>query len=193
MVQPNRFSVRNVALAIWLFVLFGALYLYFFHREVIQSELGRAYSYSVVLGYLVYLLLGCARGFTLIPATYLVLTGLLFFPPVPLLVLTLVGILVSSSIIYFFSEALRLDEFFERRYADRIARAKLILERNQLSIVIGWSFFPLAPTDLICYVCGALEIDFKKLLVGVLIGEGTLCALYIFLGGQVLRVLQLAP
>jgi len=180
-------------LAIWLFVLFGALYLYFFHRNAIQSELGRAYSYSLIVGYLVYLLLGCARGFTLIPATYLVLTGLLFFPPVPLFVLTLVGILISSSLIYFFSEALHLDEFFERKHADRIARMKLILERNQLPIVIGWSFFPLAPTDLICYVCGSLEVDFKKLLLGVLIGEGTLCALYIFLGGQLLRVLQPGP
>jgi len=193
MAQPDKFNLRNVVIAIWLVVLLGGLYLYFFHRDSIQSQLGRAFSYSVILGYLVYLLLGCARGFTLIPATYLVLTGLLFFPPVPLFVLSLTGILISSSIIYFFSEALHLDQFFEHKHADLIARMKLILQRNELPIVIGWSFFPLAPTDLVCYVCGTLEVDFKKLFLGFFIGEGTICAIYIFFGGHLLRFLQLGP
>ncbi|MGH9811809.1 MAG: TVP38/TMEM64 family protein [Candidatus Acidiferrales bacterium] len=189
MAQPDKLRLRNIARTIWLSVLLGGLYLYFFHRDSIQSQLGRAFSYSLIVGYLVYLLLGCVRGFTLIPATYLVVTGLLFFPPVPLFVLSLVGILVSSSIIYFFSEALHLDEFFERKHADLIARTKRILQRNELPIVIGWSFFPLVPTDLICYLCGTLEVDFRKLLLGVFIGEGTICAIYIFLGGHLLRFL----
>jgi uncharacterized membrane protein YdjX (TVP38/TMEM64 family) len=193
MAQPDKLSLRNMVRALWLSVLCGGLYLFFFHRDAIQGQLGQAFSYSVILGYLVYLLMGCVRGFTLIPATYLVLTGLLFFSPVPLFVLTLAGILVSSSVIYFFSEALRLDEFFERNHANLIAKTKLILQRNELPIVIGWSFFPLAPTDLICYLCGALEVDFKKLLLGVFIGEGTICAIYIFLGGHLLRFLQLGP
>jgi len=191
MAQPDKLSLRNMVIAIWLSVLLGGLYLFFFHGDSIQSQLGRASSYSLIVGYLVYLLLGCVRGFTLIPATYLVVTGLLFFPPVPLFVLTLIGILVSSSIIYFFSEALHLDEFFERKHADLIARAKLILQRNELPIVIGWSFFPLVPTDLICYLCGTLEVDFRKLLLGVFIGEGTICAIYIFLGNHLLRFLLL--
>lgn len=193
MVQADRLGLRNIARVIWFSVLLGALYLFFFHRDSIQSQLGRAFSYSLIVGYLVYLLLGCVRGFTLIPATYLVVTGLLFFPPVPLFVLTLIGILASSSIIYFFSETLDLDEFFERKHGDLIARTKVILQRNELPIVIGWSFFPLVPTDLICYLCGTLEVDFKKLLLGVFIGEGAICAIYIFLGNHLLRSLLLGP
>jgi len=193
MVQPDRLRLRNIARVIWFSVLLGGLYLFFFHGDSIQSQLGRAFSYSLIVGYLVYLLLGCVRGLTLIPATYLVVTGLLFFPPVPLFVLSLIGILVSSSIIYFFSDALHLDEFFGRKHADLIARTKVILRRNELPIVIGWSFFPLVPTDLICYVCGTLEVDFKKLLLGVFIGEGAICAIYIFLGGHLLRLLLLGP
>ena len=42
----------------------------------------------------------------------------------------------------------------------------------------------LLPTDLICYVCGSLRINYKKFLIGVLIGEGTVYAIYIFLGGS---------
>jgi uncharacterized membrane protein YdjX (TVP38/TMEM64 family) len=57
-----------------------------------------------------------------------------------------------------------------------------------MPIMIGWSFFPLLPTDVICYVCGALEIDYKKFLIGVAIGEGTICGMYIYLGGRVLSL-----
>ena len=55
-------------------------------------------------------------------------------------------------------------------------------------IVILWSFFPLAPTDLVCYVCGALKVDLKKCLLGVVIGEGAICAIYIFMGTQLASV-----
>ena len=139
----------------------------------------------------IYLLLGCVRGFTLIPSTYLVLAGIPFFPPVLLLLLTLVGILVSSTCIYFFSEWLGLEEILNRRHARGIARLKSLLQRHGLPIIIGWSFFPIAPTDIICYVCGVLRTDFRKFLLGVGLGEGGICALYIFFGDSCLRWLQL--
>jgi uncharacterized membrane protein YdjX (TVP38/TMEM64 family) len=185
--------IRSLAIAIWLLIVGVALYLYFFHRGFVQSQLQTALSVSIVLRSLVYLLFGCLRGFTLVPSTYLVLTAVAFFPPVPLLVLTLIGILISSASIYWFSESLHLEEVFERKHKHGVERMKTILQRNELPIIIGWSFFPLAPTDVICYVCGGLEIEFKKFLAGVLIGEGTICAIYIFLGDWVLRFLHFRP
>ena len=104
-----------------------------------------------------------------------------------LLALTLPGIAASSSICYWFAEALHFDEVFERRYPARIQQLKSLLQRRQLPIIIGWSFILVLPTDLICYVCGSLRINFKKVLIGVLIGEGTVYAIYIFLGDYLLR------
>jgi len=46
------------------------------------------------------------------------------------------------------------------------------------------------PTDLICYVCGSLRVDIRKLLLGVLVGEGAICAIYIGLGRQLLALLR---
>ena len=40
---------------------------------------------------------------------------------------------------------------------------------------------------MLCYVCGSLKINFKKFLFGVIIGEGTVYAIYIFLGDWLLR------
>ena len=74
-----------------------------------------------------YLALGCLRGFTLIPATYLVVAGMLVLPPLPLFVLTVAGIIVSSTAVYYFAEAMRFDRFFERRYAPQVARLRELI------------------------------------------------------------------
>jgi uncharacterized membrane protein YdjX (TVP38/TMEM64 family) len=184
-------GIRNFRILSWLAIVSALVYIYFFRRNAVQSELEHAVTISVVLGYLVYFVLGCLRGFTLIPSTNLVLLGIPFFRPVPLFLLTLAGILISSSSIYYFSESLHLDRIFERRHKLQLERVKGILRRNQMPIVIGWSFFPLAPTDLICYASGILKIDFLKFALGVLIGEGSICGIYIFLGDGILRFLHL--
>jgi len=136
--------------------------------------------------YLVYLLIGALRGFTLIPSTYLIVLGLLFIPPLALFILTMAGIMVSATLIYYFSELTHLGSSLERKYPKQIAKIKTMLEKNELPVVILWSMFPFTPTDLICYVCGSLKIDIKKYLLGVFIGEGITCAVYIFFGKEML-------
>ena len=183
--------IRRAAVVVWLAILGSCLYLYFFQRAVVDAHLRGAFSASVAVSYAVYLLLGAVRGFTLLPSTTLVLAAVPFFQPWPLLGLTLAGIVISSASIYFFSELLHLDELVARKHPQRVVRIKAALERYEMPIIIGWSFFPLAPTDLIVYVCGVLRVDVKKCLLGVLIGEGTICAIYIFGGDALLRALHL--
>jgi len=183
-------SHRTLVLALWLSLLAGALFAYAFHHDALRDLFLHLSSAPPAWAYAAYLGLGCLRGFTLIPATYLVLAGMLVLPPLPLYLLTLVGIVVSSAAVYFFAEAMQLDRFFEQRYASQVGRLRAVLKRQELPIVIAWSFFPIAPTDLVCYVCGALRVDVKKCLLGVAIGEGTICGIYIFLGAQALAWLR---
>ena len=100
------------------------------------------------------------------------------------MLLTVVGIIVSSAAVYYFAEAMQFDRFFERGTRPKWRGCVRSCARRELPIVIAWSFFPIAPTDLVCYVCGALKVDLKKCLLGVTIGEGAICAIYIFLGGR---------
>ena len=186
--QSKHVLLRRALVALWFLLASTALYLFFFHRELLQGELERAASFSMIAGSLVYLVFGCLRGFTLIPSTTLLVAAIPFFPPAWLLAITLVGILVSSASIYFFAEWLRLDELIARKHEYRLHQLQAALTRFELPVIIGWSFFPLAPTDLICYLCGVLRVDFRKFLLGVAIGEGAVCALYIFLGDFALRV-----
>jgi uncharacterized membrane protein YdjX (TVP38/TMEM64 family) len=62
------------------------------------------------------------------------------------------------------------------------------LKHSPTTIVTAWSFLPIVPTDLICYVCGVMKISFSRFMAGVLIGEGAICALYIFAGSQLLEL-----
>ena len=177
---------RKVLLWLWLALLTPALYFYLFERESLQRLLATLADSPPRWAYAIYLILGCIRGFTLVPATYLVVAGMLFLSPVPLYLLTLVGIIVSSAAVYYFAEAMQFDRLFERRYGVKVARLRDLLARRQLPIVVIWSFFPFAPTDVVCYVCGALKVDLVKCLLGVAIGEGAICAVYIFVGRQAL-------
>jgi len=183
-------SHRRLIFLLWLFVLASAFCGYFFHRDSLQRMFMDLAAAPPSWIYAVYLALGCLRGFTLVPATYLVVAGMLVLPPWPLYLLTVVGILVSSSAVYYFAEAMQFDRFFERRYGRQVERSRSLMTRREFPIVIVWSFFPIAPTDLVCYVCGALKVDLKKCLLGVTIGEGAICAIYIFLGGQALSWLR---
>ena len=175
-------TATRVRLVLWLLFVAAFVLLYWSRAATWGSEFRDVAASSMLLGYAVYLALGCVRGFTLIPAANLVLLAIPIFPPLPLLVITLVGILVSSASIYAFAGSLHLADYFETKHAAAVARVRAALARNPTTIVMAWSFFPLAPTDLICYVCGAMRISFRRFMLGVLVGEGAICALYIFAG-----------
>ena len=76
-------AIRFFLIVLWLLLVTVAAYLYFFHRDIVQSQLRSAFSFSAIVGSLLYLVFACIRGFTLIPSTYLVLAALAFFPPLP--------------------------------------------------------------------------------------------------------------
>lgn len=185
-----KINHRRVVLSLWLIVLAAALYAYFFQRDALQRIFVELSASPPSWIYAVYLALGCLRGFTLVPATYLVVAGMLVLPPLPLYVLTVAGIIVSSAAVYHFAEAMQFDRFFERRYGPQVGRLRALMTRRELPIVIAWSFFPMAPTDVVCYVCGALKVDLKTCLIGVTVGEGAICAIYIAAGAQALSWLR---
>ena len=187
MSQLHSKPVRYILFGLWILVAATALYLYFFKRAAIQAEMHDAMSASFWAACAIYLLIGALRAFTLVPATFPLLIAMPFFDPWVMLALTLPCIAVSSSICYAFAEALHMDELFERKYPSQIARLKNLLQRYKLPIIIGWSFFLLLPTDVLCYVCGSLKINYKKFLLGIMIGEGTVYAIYIFAGDWLLH------
>jgi uncharacterized membrane protein YdjX (TVP38/TMEM64 family) len=183
--RPSKHAVKRLRLILWIAFAATFLYLYYAHAGGWSEGFRGLAASSTLLGYGLYLLLGSVRGFTLIPCTNLVL---LVFPPAPLFALTLLGIAISSASIYAFAESLHVAQYFEAKHPEKVTHVRAALARNPTTIVAAWSFLPVAPTDLICYACGAMEIPFGRFMLGVLLGEGAICATYIFAGQALLDV-----
>jgi uncharacterized membrane protein YdjX (TVP38/TMEM64 family) len=63
------------------------------------------------------------------------------------------------------------------------------LSGNRATIfVAGWSFFPLVPTDVICYVAGMMKMPFYKMMLGLFIGEMVLVTAYVCLGKGIMSL-----
>ena len=184
--EPQPTALRWLSLTGWALFVVSFVFLYYRYSGKWGTEISGLAMSSAWLAYAVYILLGALRGFALIPVTNLVVLAIPIFPPVPLFILTLVGILISSASIYAFAGSLRLAEYFERKHAEKTERVRAALQRNPTTIVTAWSFLPIVPTDLICYVCGVMRVSFRRFILGVLIGEGAICAIYIFAGSALL-------
>ena len=191
MPTPRHPFLRCLRIAIavaWVAVIGAGVYLFLFHRAETQTELSRAMSVSWWMAWGIYLVLTVLRGIILMPAAPLVLLGTAFLPPLPLFGLTLIGVMASTSVIYWFPTSLHLEDLFRSRHGAAVDRLRGLLLRQQFAVIAGWSFLPMTPTVLIIYVCGLLKVDFKKTLLGVAIGSGANSALYIFLGDYLMRL-----
>jgi polyvinyl alcohol dehydrogenase (cytochrome) len=173
-------------LGTWALFVAAFAFLYYRYSSLWGTELTQLAAMSAWVAYALYVLLGALRGFALIPVTNLVVLAIPIFPPLQLLILTLVGIAISSACIYAFAGSLKLGEYLERKHAHQMERLRDALRRNPTSIVTAWSFLPIVPTDLICYVCGVMKISFRRFMLGVLVGEGAICAIYIYAGTTLL-------
>lgn len=179
--QVVKTRVRKKTLIIWIAVVIAVLTLYFLNRDLFDIMFLKDYvSDHKTLVVIIYLIILTLIGLTFVPSTPFAVAGVLLFPPVEAYLINLIGIVTSSVIVYYFTRYLRLDVWIEAKYPEQIEKVKRALRKKELPIIAGWSFFPVVPTDLIIYVSSTLSIPFWKCLIGILIGEGTLNAFYIF-------------
>ena len=172
---------KRKTFVVWLCFVALALTTYFLYGDRLDLELTRAAvedHRAIIIP--AYLLLLSLLGLTFIPSTPFALAGVIFLDPHIAYFINLLGIITSSTIVFHFARCLGLNQVFEARYPRQIEKVRRALEHKELPIIVGWSFFPAVPTDLIIYVGSTLSVPLWKCLLGVLIGEGILNAFYIF-------------
>lgn len=135
-----------------------------------------------------YVLLSLTRSLLLIPCTPFVLAGAMSFPQWPLLIfiISLAGVVVGASLVYSFPSFGGYDKLLEKKYPGKIAFLKQKMQSKYAFLfVTGWSFFPLVPTDAVCYVAGMAKMPLRKMLLALIIGEFPLVTAYVLLGGGI--------
>lgn len=183
-------SVNFFGLYTWLALIAVCLSLYFFRPDLFAPEnIGQLFSDNLGTGLAIYLLISTLRGFTLIPSTPLVLAGILIFPALPLFLVNQVAVLTSSAIVYYMARHVRFDHYFHEHYPRQVEKLTHLLHKREVAVVSLWGFAPMVPSDMIVYVCSVLRVKLWKTLFGISIGEGVICAIYIFGGAAGLRVL----
>lgn len=177
-------TVQKITYILWIacVVVFAGFYIIYPHLFTAENlvEFIRSFESKILL---VYILLSFIRGFFLIPSTPFVIGGGMLFPymPTTILIISMLGIVFSATSLYYFSDMLGFSSFLESKYPKQIGVWKKRLQtKSGLYYVTAWSFFPLAPTDLICYVAGIIKMPFKYMILGVFLGELILDIFYIY-------------
>jgi uncharacterized membrane protein YdjX (TVP38/TMEM64 family) len=183
----HRFR-KNILMA-WVVFVITCITIFFLKREWFSPELIAKYllQFGTINALILYCFLSIIRGFSLLPSTVLVLVGTFLFPSnlKEVFIISLLGVLVSATLVFFFSEMLGLDIHFEEKYPKKIAWLKEQTNEKGLFVVIAWAMFPFVPTDLICYVAGALRMKYPKFILGVAIGETPIIASLIYWGKEI--------
>lgn len=184
-------ALRTGCLVVWVTVLVAGIASYIAYPSAFTPENIAEFMHRFG-GWIwfVYILMSTFRGFTLLPSTPLVIAGTLLFPERPLVVLLvcLIGIGASSTMIYLFSDRLGFHEYFEKHKPQLTHNIRAKLEHPLgMMFVALWAFFPLVPTDLVCYVAGTTEMNYWKFISAIIAGEAILCSVYIFFGGSLVQ------
>lgn len=185
--------IRKVLLSGWGLLIVSGLVFYFLRPDLFspdQIAAGLAKFQNEAL--IVFLAISIVRGFTLLPSTPLIIAGTLAFPTTPwtVLAISMIGIIVSSSLIFWFAETLGIAAHFEERKPAAVAKIRSRLEHpTGIAFVFLWAFFPLVPTDAVCYVAGSIRMQFAKFIAAITGGELILCSFYIFSGSYLIDTL----
>ncbi len=126
---------------IWIatIIVFLVIYLYnpsLFSKESLASYIARHQNYGV----LIYLVMHLLRGFVLLPSTPLIFAGVLLFPSnlFMVLIVSLVGIVCSSLLIYFFSDRLGFSKIFAKSPQKiKVIKEKLTSKYGFFILLVG--------------------------------------------------------
>ena len=174
--------------SIWLLLVFLGLGLLFAFPDWIARDSIAAYLDRLGSGALLaYILMCMTRSLLMIPVTPFVLAGAITFPNLLILVfaISIAGIAVGAFLIYSFPAFGGYDRLLEEKYPAKIALLKEKMHgHHSFLLIAGWSFFPLVPTDLICYVAGIARLPFRKVVWPLMVGEVPLVTVYTFIGSE---------
>ncbi|QSZ66408.1 TVP38/TMEM64 family protein [Methanofollis aquaemaris] len=130
---------------------------------------------------ILYFLILSVRGLVLVPSTPLLLSGIVLFDPLEAFVVSMLGILTSSTLVHCCARRLGFDAVLEERYPEQSEQIRAHLMEHQFPVIAGWSICPIVPTDLVVYLASTLRVPLWKCLVGVGAGEGVLLSVYILI------------
>ena len=191
--MPTLKNIKTSLNILWLLLIVAGLIYGFLYPELLTVEhiafLLQKFGYWI---WLVYILITFLRGLLLLPSTPFVLAGAVLFPQqlIWVGVVSIVGILFSATLLYFFAEKLGFGDYLSQKYPHKIQKIQHQLNKPSGKWFVAlWAWFPFVPTDIICYTAGLVKMRYSIMITGIFLGESILVALYLYLGKDILNII----
>jgi uncharacterized membrane protein YdjX (TVP38/TMEM64 family) len=192
---PDGVTFANALTTFWIALVIGVLALWVARPDLFTPESVEAALLACgPWAFAGFVAVSLVRGAFLIPSTPVVLAGGALFPDaaVAVLLVSMAGILLTAAVLYRFPGFAGYDARLAARYPEKLARLQRHLAKPQAPAFVAlWAFFPVVPTDLICYAAGLVRMPFRRLMLGIVVGELPLVAAYVFVGKRVAEWLTL--
>lgn len=169
----------------WGLIIGASLLFYFTHTKYFDATYFKEFVGTNIHSLMIaYIIITCIRAAFFLPSTIFIVMGTVLFPQYPffVIIISMVGILLGSSFIFKAADFLTPEDLFAKKHINRMNVIHNKIEKYGFWIVLFWSFFPIVPTDLICYVAGTIKMAYWKFILAVFIGELILVNLYVWTG-----------
>ena len=169
----------------WGLIIISVLLFYFTHTEYFAATYLKGFVGTNINSLMIaYIVITCIRAAFFLPSTIFIIMGSVLFPQYPffVIIVSMIGILIGSSFIFKAADFLAPEELFSKSNLNKMNIVHNKMEKYGFWIVLFWSFFPIVPTDLICYVAGTIKMTYWKFILAVFIGELILVNIYVWTG-----------
>ncbi|HEY9188276.1 MAG TPA: TVP38/TMEM64 family protein [Ignavibacteria bacterium] len=107
--------------------------------------------------------------FVIFPYTIMAVIGGKIFGPFIGIILSLIGVFLSSSTAFLISRHLGIS-FIEKRLKGQLCGLEQRIERNGFKIVILFRLSMLLPFDIVSFTAGLTKIKYRKFILGTVLG-----------------------
>ncbi|MDH5234972.1 MAG: VTT domain-containing protein [Gemmatimonadota bacterium] len=193
--SPTRFPLRLAKALTWLWLAAVVAILIYWIRHpehFTQATFERTLLGLGAWAFVGFTVASFVRGALLIPSTPFVLAGGALFPNAlaEVLLVSMAGIAGSAALLYRFPGFAGYDTLLAAKYPAQLERLRVqLVKPRAVWFVALWAFFPGVPTDLICYAAGLVRMPFRRMMLGIIIGELPLVTAYVFLGTRLFELL----
>jgi uncharacterized membrane protein YdjX (TVP38/TMEM64 family) len=179
---------KKIIIYAWIILLLLVFIAYLYFPKIINLEnFFNLISGNYILAILIFTIFVILRGFTLISPLIVTMASLILFSPLEVFIINSFGIVISSFLIYKVSDYLGFDDYIENNYQEKVKKIRKSFEKKEIPIMIGWSFFPFFPTDILVYVAASLKVSLWKCLVGIFIGTALINFISIYLAERLIQ------
>lgn len=185
-------KLRKNVLILWIILVVSFGIYIFYHREFLNPEyLLWVFRLAGPWAIIAYIFVSMFRSIILLPSLPLVVVGILYAPDMPNIVylISMLGIWFSWTLVYYFSHVLWFDELFQHHIHD--PKIKKSIEKYGAYIISFWSFFPILPVDVACYLAGTVKMKFWKFFLALTLWEWSVVAIIIYGWHEVMKIIWL--